>query len=50
MVAPGESLELIAQRYQVGLPALRSANRLGNDSLKAGQLLIIPAQALAAQP
>ncbi|MCM2330031.1 N-acetylmuramoyl-L-alanine amidase [Geopseudomonas sagittaria] len=50
VVAPGESLALIAQRYQVGLPALRSANRLGNDSLKAGQLLIIPAQALAVQP
>lgn len=50
VVAPGESLALIAQRYQVGLPALRSANRLGNDSLKAGQLLIIPAPTLAAQP
>lgn len=50
VVAPGESLELIAQRYQVGLPALRSANQLGGDGLKAGQLLIIPAPTLAVQP
>lgn len=50
VVAPGESLALIAQRYQVGLPELRRANRLGSDSLKAGQLLTIPAQTLAAQP
>jgi len=50
VVAPGESLALIAQRYQVGLPALRSANRLNGDSLKAGQLLTIPAPTLASQP
>jgi N-acetylmuramoyl-L-alanine amidase len=50
VVAPGESLALIAQRYQVGLPALRSTNRLTSDNLKAGQMLTIPAPTLAAQP
>ncbi|SDT29981.1 N-acetylmuramoyl-L-alanine amidase [Pseudomonas oryzae] len=49
-VAPGESLALIAQRYQVSLAALRSANRLANDNLKAGQMLTIPAPTLAVQP
>ncbi|MCC6075984.1 N-acetylmuramoyl-L-alanine amidase [Pseudomonas sp. GCM10022188] len=49
-VAPGESLALIAQRYQVSQAALRSANRLGNDSLKVGQMLIVPAPTLAVQP
>ncbi|MCM2319774.1 MAG: N-acetylmuramoyl-L-alanine amidase [Pseudomonas sp.] len=50
VVAPGESLALIAQRYQVGLPALRSTNRLSSDNLKAGQMLTIPAPSLAVQP
>lgn len=49
-VAPGESLALIAQRYQVSQAALRSANRLASDNLKAGQMLTIPAPTLAAQP
>ncbi len=49
-VAPGESLALIAQRYQVSLAALRSANRLANDNLKAGQMLTIPAPTRAVQP
>ncbi|MCQ4347589.1 N-acetylmuramoyl-L-alanine amidase [Pseudomonas stutzeri] len=49
-VAPGESLALIAQRYQVSQAALRSANRLSGDGLKAGQLLVIPAPTLAVQP
>lgn len=49
-VAPGESLALIAQRYQISQAALRRANRLSSDSLKAGQLLTIPAPTLAAQP
>ncbi|WP_437882655.1 N-acetylmuramoyl-L-alanine amidase [Pseudomonas sp. LRF_L74] len=49
-VASGESLALIAQRYQVSLAALRSANSLKNDTIKVGQLLNIPATSLAAQP
>lgn len=49
-VAPGESLALIAQRYQVSQSALRSANRLASDGLKAGQMLTIPAPTLAVQP
>lgn len=49
-VAPGESVALIAQRYQVSQAALRSANRLGGDGLKVGQMLTIPAPALAVQP
>ena len=49
-VAPGESLALIAQRYQVSQAALRSVNRLASDGLKVGQMLAIPAPTLAAQP
>ena len=49
-VAPGESLALIAERYQVSQAALRSANRLGGGGLKIGQMLTIPAPTLAAQP
>lgn len=50
VVSPGESLALIAQRYQVGLGALRSANSLNSDVIKVGQRLQIPATALASQP
>jgi N-acetylmuramoyl-L-alanine amidase len=50
VVSSGESLALIAQRYQVSLAALRSANQLRNDTIKVGQTLNIPATALAAQP
>ncbi|MFB8829857.1 LysM peptidoglycan-binding domain-containing protein [Azotobacter sp. CWF10] len=50
MVASGETLALIAERYQVGLPALRQANRLKSDELKIGQILDIPAATLAGQP
>lgn len=49
VVARGESLALIAQRYQIGLAALRSANNLNGDVIKVGQTLQIPATALAAQ-
>ncbi|MBB1518067.1 N-acetylmuramoyl-L-alanine amidase [Pseudomonas sp. SR9] len=50
VVTSGESLALIAQRYQVSLSALRSANSLRSDVIKVGQTLSIPATALAAQP
>ncbi|TWC41324.1 N-acetylmuramoyl-L-alanine amidase [Pseudomonas sp. SJZ079] len=50
VVSSGESLALIAQRYQVSLGALRSANSLSSDLIKVGQTLQIPATTLAVQP
>jgi N-acetylmuramoyl-L-alanine amidase len=50
IVRSGESLALLAQRYQVSLAALRSANSLSNDVIKVGQTLNIPATTLASQP
>ncbi|WP_040260040.1 N-acetylmuramoyl-L-alanine amidase [Pseudomonas massiliensis] len=49
-VRSGETLPMIATRYQVSVSALRSANDLKSDALKIGQLLTIPSAALAAQP
>ena len=49
VVARGESLALIAQRYQISLASLRGANKLNGDVIKVGQTLQIPATALAAQ-
>lgn len=49
VVARGESLALIAQRYQISLAALRSANKINGDVIKVGQTLQIPATSLAAQ-
>ena len=50
VVRSGESLALLAERYQISLPALRSANSLKNDVIKVGQTLNIPATTLASQP
>lgn len=50
VVSSGESLALIALRYQVSLGALRNANSLKSDVIKVGQALQIPSTALAAQP
>jgi N-acetylmuramoyl-L-alanine amidase len=50
VVSSGESLALIALRYQVSLGALRSANSLSSDVIKVGQTLQVPSTALAAQP
>ena len=50
VVRSGESLALLAERYQVSLHALRSANSLKNDVIKVGQTLTIPATTLASQP
>ncbi|WP_312966050.1 N-acetylmuramoyl-L-alanine amidase [Stutzerimonas kunmingensis] len=50
VVRSGESLALLAQRYQVSLTSLRSANNLRNDVIKIGQTLNIPATTLASQP
>lgn len=48
-VRPGETLAMIAVRYQVSVTSLRNANSLKNDELKVGQRLDIPATTLAAQ-
>ncbi|WP_145928445.1 N-acetylmuramoyl-L-alanine amidase [Pseudomonas sp. TCU-HL1] len=50
VVTSGESLALIAQRYEVSMATLRKANSLTTDNIKVGQTLSIPAAALAAQP
>ena len=46
-VSPGETLAMIAVRYQVSAGALRSANNLKTDELKIGQTLNIPSTELA---
>ncbi len=48
-VRPGETLAMIAVRYQVSVASLRSANSLKTDELKVGQHLNIPTTALAVQ-
>ncbi|HGA2319753.1 TPA: N-acetylmuramoyl-L-alanine amidase [Pseudomonas putida] len=48
-VRPGETLAMIAVRYQVSVPSLRSTNGLKTDELKVGQHLDIPATTLASQ-
>ncbi|KUM38585.1 N-acetylmuramoyl-L-alanine amidase [Pseudomonas sp. EpS/L25] len=47
-VQPGESLSLIARRYDVDLSTLRAANRLKGDRIRSGQVLTIPTHELAA--
>ncbi|WP_265531674.1 N-acetylmuramoyl-L-alanine amidase [Pseudomonas saponiphila] len=48
-VSPGETLAMIAVRYQVSAATLRSANNLKSDELKVGQVLTIPGTELAAK-
>ncbi|MGN8249652.1 N-acetylmuramoyl-L-alanine amidase [Pseudomonas sp. SMV7] len=48
-VRPGETLAMIAVRYQVSVTSLRSSNSLKSDELKVGQRLDIPATTLASQ-
>ncbi|WP_409312657.1 N-acetylmuramoyl-L-alanine amidase [Pseudomonas putida] len=48
-VRPGETLAMIAVRYQVSVASLRSINSLKTDELKVGQRLDVPATTLAAQ-
>ncbi|NBA95186.1 AMIN domain-containing protein [Pseudomonas sp. R5(2019)] len=48
-VRPGETLAMLAVRYEVPIAALRNANELKTDELKVGQNLSIPGTALAAQ-
>ncbi|MBJ2347942.1 N-acetylmuramoyl-L-alanine amidase [Pseudomonas sp. HB05] len=46
-VSPGETLAMIAVRYQVSPATLRSANNLKSDELKIGQTLTIPGNEVA---
>ncbi|MCM2460786.1 AMIN domain-containing protein [Pseudomonas sp. CG7] len=46
-VNPGETLAMIAVRYQVSPATLRSANNLKSDELKIGQTLTIPGNEVA---
>ncbi|WP_087499583.1 N-acetylmuramoyl-L-alanine amidase [Pseudomonas sp. SID14000] len=48
-VRPGETLAMLAVRYQVSAASLRSTNSLKTDELKVGQRLDIPATTLASQ-
>jgi len=48
-VRPGETLAMLAVRYQVSVTSLRSTNNLKTDELKVGQRLDIPATTLASQ-
>ncbi|MEN5304672.1 MULTISPECIES: N-acetylmuramoyl-L-alanine amidase [unclassified Pseudomonas] len=48
-VRPGETLAMLAVRYQVSVASLRSSNSLKTDELKVGQHLDIPATTLASQ-
>ena len=48
-VNPGETLAMIAVRYQVSPAAVRNANNLSSDELKVGQHLTIPGNDLAAK-
>ncbi len=41
-VQAGESLSILAQRYNVSVEALRTHNQLTNDSIRIGQVLRIP--------
>lgn len=49
-VRPGESLSMIAIRYDMSMSALRTANKLSSDELKVGQELRIPSAELAGEP
>ncbi|WP_090273486.1 N-acetylmuramoyl-L-alanine amidase [Halopseudomonas litoralis] len=42
-VTRGDTLSMIATRYEVSLASLRQANRLGSDQIRVGQVLQVPA-------
>lgn len=42
-ISRGETLSGIAQQYRVSLSRLREANNLRNDTIRVGQVLLIPA-------
>ncbi|WP_285424087.1 N-acetylmuramoyl-L-alanine amidase [Pseudomonas sp. efr-133-TYG-103a] len=49
-VRSGESLSMLAARYDMSMEALRNANKLSSDELKIGQQLKIPSAELAGEP
>ncbi len=49
IVRSGDSLAMIASRYDVSTASIRSANSLKSDELKVGQVLKIPGTSLASQ-
>ena len=50
VVQRGESLSILAIRYQVSAQQLRQHNRLKNDNIQVGQKLMIPARTMVATP
>jgi len=42
VISRGDTLSEIAERYNVSMSAIRSANRLSNDTVRVGQRLTIP--------
>lgn len=49
-VRPGESLSMIAARYDMTMPMIRTVNHMSSDELKVGQQLRIPSAELAGEP
>lgn len=45
VISRGDTLSEIAERYNVSMSAIKSANRLSNDSVRVGQKLKIPVYA-----
>ncbi len=48
-VRGGDTLSMIATRYNVSLSALRQANGLGDDQIRVGQVLKVPASSMFVQ-
>lgn len=42
IISRGETLSLIANRYQVSVQHLRATNKLASDKIRIGQVLVIP--------
>jgi N-acetylmuramoyl-L-alanine amidase len=42
VIARGDTLSEIAERYNVSTAAIRAANRLNGDKIRVGQTLSIP--------
>ncbi|RMS23863.1 N-acetylmuramoyl-L-alanine amidase, partial [Pseudomonas coronafaciens pv. garcae] len=49
VVRSGETLAMLAARYDMNIATLRTANNLKTDELKIGQDLRIPSSEVAAQ-
>jgi N-acetylmuramoyl-L-alanine amidase len=44
VIARGETLSGIAERYRTSVPELRRTNRISGDVIRIGQVLTIPTQ------